>query len=186
MRPRRRMPVFRANQPIALGSQNTPASPAKVRPQSVQRPISGIQPISRTIHRPKYVTGSQIRPVARLLQHRQRQPENRVLRIVVLQRLFQNLGQKRQRGGARVIHRVRQRRGQNLARIQPNQFLTRFFRVAGQHMRHRLQRAAKAPARLGADLAMPFSLPRSRVKNDTIWSASWTGHVRRMSASTTD
>ena len=58
---------------------------------------------------------------ARVIEDGQRQAKDRILRIVVGQRLLQHLRVKGERRGARIIHGIGERRGQDLARVEADQ-----------------------------------------------------------------
>jgi hypothetical protein len=81
-------------------------------------------------------------------QHTGQQPEDRLLGIVLGQRLVQHLGKKAQHRHARLVHRGRQRRAHNLQLIEPHQFLPGPLGKPGPRHRHRLQRSAKPLAAL--------------------------------------
>ena len=84
---------------------------------------------------------------AGLLQHREQQAENYIVRIVVGEGLLQNLGEKGEGGGPRIIDRLGQWGVENFERVETHQLLAGLFSVMGAHVGHRLERAAETTAR---------------------------------------
>src|ERR1039458_671475 len=82
------------------------------------------------------------------MQHGNRQPKNGVIRFPVRQQLIQGFRDVLQRDYPRIIHRCRQGRLQDVARIEPRQLLSFAVVVIRSHPGQRLQRSAKSPLRL--------------------------------------
>ncbi len=81
------------------------------------------------------------------VQHRKRQPENRVVRFSVGEQFVEQFGHMRQRHRPRIADLGGQRRLQHLTGIQPRQLLPLADVIKRAHIRHRLQRPAKPPLR---------------------------------------
>ena len=84
----------------------------------------------------------------RLLQHRNQQPEDRVLRVALGQRLVDDLGIEAEHRHARVIDGRRERRADDLQLVQPDQLLARPLGKPGPRQRHGFERPAEALAAL--------------------------------------
>ncbi len=113
---------------------------------------------------------------AQLMQHGNRQPEDRVVRLALGQQFVERFGDVLQRNYARVVQLARERRLQNVARIKAAELLALAIVVIRSNQRQRLQRSAEAPAATSSPRArQPLILPSARVKSVTSRSASRSG-----------
>src|SRR6202453_3058495 len=99
--------------------------------------------------RPKSKVGDRHPDVvdACLLQHREQQAEDYIVRIVVRERLLQNLGEKGEGSGPRIIDRFGQWRVEDFKGVEPHQLLAGLLSVVGADVGHGLERAAETTAR---------------------------------------
>ena len=126
-----------AGQPSAAGEATTDIGEPPHEPRDPEREVGDRHPDAAD---------------ASLFEHGAREAENTVLRVVIGERLFQDLDKEGESAGARVINRLGEGRVENLEQVETDKLLLRLFNVAGTNEGGGLERPPKAAARLGRGL----------------------------------
>ena len=93
-----------------------------------------------------------------VIEHGEGEAKDGVLRVVVREGLFEDLGKEGEGRGAGIIYGLGERRSEDFAGVEADQFLARLFDVAGQHVGHRLERSAEALTGFRRGLGDSFEL----------------------------
>ena len=107
---------------------------------------------------------------AGVIEDGQSEAKDGVLRVVVGEGLFEHLGKEGEGGSAGIIDGLRERRGEDFAGVEADEFLARLFDIAGKDVGHGLKGSAEAFAGFcrGFGDALEFALISREERDDVI------------------